>query len=248
MKTSPVAWAPKPMARSASVRPSPRARLIRRLTAIDSPSGNMKASEAQPMAIWCAARATVPSQPIIRATAENTPASNNNMPPAGPPSRSSWTKRTRCQPAHGAVRTRAKWGERRSQTAMAATAASRAIRVAQPEPTSPSAGNPRCPNTSTQLRNAFKNTSVRMIAIGTHGRPNDSANWRCTWKISAGTTEAAISRKNGRTTATTSGGWPKWASCVASSPISPNAPSPTTSPSIRPCRSHAAQPVSSPAP
>ncbi len=194
MMTSPVSSAPKPMGRSASVRPSPLARLMRMLTASDNPSGNMKASDAQPMAIWCAASGTVPSQPIISADAANAPPSNSSMPAAGTPSFSSVAKRPRSQPVHGADRTGANVGEVFSHSASAATAANRAISVAQPEPTRPSAGKPRCPNTNTQLRNAFSAMSASMMPIGTHGRPRDSANCRCTWKNSANTIEPAISR------------------------------------------------------
>ena len=141
---------------------------MRMLVASDSPSGNMKASDAQPMAIWWAASGTVPSQPIIRAVATNAPPSNSSMPAAGTPSFSKAAKRPRSHPAQGAARTGAKAGATLSHTPSATTAANRAIKVAQPDPTRPSAGLPRCPNTSTQLSLCTVNGGYKLNRYALH--------------------------------------------------------------------------------
>ena len=68
-----------------SVSPAPKARPTRMLTAIAIPNGIMNVRAAQVMAIWCAANAVAPSQPIKMADAPNAPASKDRLIEMGTP-------------------------------------------------------------------------------------------------------------------------------------------------------------------
>jgi len=81
----PSASAPSPIGRSRACSPAPIAALTRRLAAIDSPSENINVVDTHEIAIWCAARGSAPSQPIITAEAANAPLSNSSIPAAGRP-------------------------------------------------------------------------------------------------------------------------------------------------------------------
>jgi len=69
--------------------------------------------------------------------------------------------------------------------------------VEQPEPVKPSAGAPRWPKISTQLKKAFSPTLKNRMIIGCHGRPSASLNCRKTWKRKVGMSDTAMMTKTG---------------------------------------------------
>jgi hypothetical protein len=138
--------APSQIGRRRGCSAEPTAALTRIPTAIESPSGNMNVRAAQEIAIWWAARARAPSQPIMTVAAEKAPPSKRRPPAAGSPIPSI----RRNLPAEmGASQRRGQEGRIagsiRSQAKIAAEVRSREARVATPEPVSPSSGAPQCP-------------------------------------------------------------------------------------------------------
>src|ERR1017187_4152887 len=88
----------------------------------------------------------------------------------------------------------------------------------------------------TQLSEALRTTLPSMTSIGTQGRPIDSANWRRARYASVGTSENPMSRKNGFTAASTSGGWRNHSRRPPMKRIRATPIAPATSARASPCR------------
>jgi hypothetical protein len=143
---APIRAPPSQIGLSLACSPAPTAALVRMPTAIEMPRAAMKVRAAQFIAIWCAARATAPSQPIITVAEANAPLSNSRHPEAGRPTdiiRRSLSRETGANQWRGHALRMA--GSMRSQTKIAADPTVREISVDIPDPVRPSAGIPRRP-------------------------------------------------------------------------------------------------------
>ncbi len=85
MKAAPRAIAAKPARRVAAASWRPTAWPTRTVAAIEMPNGTMNRIAAVCSAIWCAASAVVPIQPIRMAAVANSPYSSRKAPAIGAP-------------------------------------------------------------------------------------------------------------------------------------------------------------------
>ena len=106
---------------------------------------------------------------MSRAATENAPTSLNNCSPVGIPNRS----RATCSPHHsrsGFHRSDGALLPMSTKAVMAIKVATRLIKVAQPAPARPKAGEPRWPKIRIQLSNTLSKTPPNMIQNAGHGR------------------------------------------------------------------------------
>src|SRR5271166_1736084 len=152
------------------------------------PSGNINVVAAHVIAIWWAASAAVPIQPIRIAANAKAPISDKSWNPTGNPILSS--ERIVGRLSKVGNRTENPLPVTRTQNrSVPVIVTIREINVAQPAPTNPRAGAPRLPKISNQFRNTFRATPKYMMRAGANGLDTASQKVFELMKTSAGTSD-----------------------------------------------------------
>ena len=165
----------------------------------------MNVVAAQVIAIWCAASADVPIQPIKIAAKAKAPTSARYWHPVDNPIRTSELNVERLSKP-GQRTERPLPVTRRQKRSVPTIVTIREMSVAQPAPANPSAGAPMLPKMSTQFRKIFKATPRYIISAGTSGLDTASLKFFELMKTSAGTSDQLKMARNGLACARTVSG------------------------------------------
>src|ERR1700733_9727993 len=165
----------------------------------------MNVVAAQVIAIWCAASAVVPIQPIRIAANAKAPTSARYWNPVGNPIRISELTVGRLSKPGQRTEKRL-FVTRRQNRSVPIIVTIREMKVAQPAPTNPSAGAPRCPKMRTQFRKMFRATPRYIVRAGTSGLETASLKLFELMKTSAGTSDQLRMPMNGLAWARTDSG------------------------------------------
>src|SRR3984957_19778660 len=160
------------------------------------PRGNINVVAAQVIAIWWAASAAVPIQPIRIAAKAKAPTSARYWNPVGNPIRiRELTVGRLIKP--GQRTEKPLLVTRRQKRSVPVIVTIREIKVAQPAPTNPSAGAPRFPKINTQFRKTFRATPKYIVTAGTTGLETASLKLFELMNTSAGTSDQLRMAMNG---------------------------------------------------